>query len=231
MCPRPRFEVIWCGEPSSDQAGLVRAVSFCVPTPEKIPGVKMGLWQVYHVICYQQNLCIVEWPFIVLITTKLICNCLWGLDDTFSLFQVLNWSLPFNFGVLKANSFKTLNLLIYWIVLFYIDIYIYIYIYIYQENWYLSLQTVLDVLTIFNFHSIKILLSYCGLWNKISLLDTLCELNYLKVNDSFIHSIYSIIEGVGCLYQLFICLSIPKWWGSLFVSLCVHHSLYLGQFK
>uniref|UniRef100_A0A2N9HXT1 Uncharacterized protein n=1 Tax=Fagus sylvatica TaxID=28930 RepID=A0A2N9HXT1_FAGSY len=30
-------------EPSSDQTGLVRAVSFCVPTPEKIPGVKMGL--------------------------------------------------------------------------------------------------------------------------------------------------------------------------------------------
>jgi hypothetical protein len=52
-----------------------------------------------------------------------------------------------------------------------------------------------------------------------------------KVNDSFIHSIYSIIEGVGCLCQLFICLSIPKCRGSLFVSLCVHHSLYLGQFK
>jgi hypothetical protein len=30
-------------EPSSDQTDLVRAVSFCVPTPEKIPGVKMGL--------------------------------------------------------------------------------------------------------------------------------------------------------------------------------------------
>uniref|UniRef100_A0A2N9I3Y1 Uncharacterized protein n=1 Tax=Fagus sylvatica TaxID=28930 RepID=A0A2N9I3Y1_FAGSY len=30
-------------KPSSDQTGLVRAVSFCVPTPEKIPGVKMGL--------------------------------------------------------------------------------------------------------------------------------------------------------------------------------------------
>uniref|UniRef100_A0A2N9HZY8 Uncharacterized protein n=1 Tax=Fagus sylvatica TaxID=28930 RepID=A0A2N9HZY8_FAGSY len=30
-------------EPSSDQADLVRAASFCVPTPEKIPGVKMGL--------------------------------------------------------------------------------------------------------------------------------------------------------------------------------------------
>ncbi len=35
--------VISCGESSSDQAGLVRAVSFCVPTPEKIPWVKMGL--------------------------------------------------------------------------------------------------------------------------------------------------------------------------------------------
>jgi hypothetical protein len=30
-------------EPSSDQTGLVRAVSFCAPTLEKIPGVKMGL--------------------------------------------------------------------------------------------------------------------------------------------------------------------------------------------
>jgi hypothetical protein len=30
-------------EPSSEQADLVRVVSFCVPTPEKIPGVKMGL--------------------------------------------------------------------------------------------------------------------------------------------------------------------------------------------
>jgi hypothetical protein len=30
-------------EPSSEQADLVRAASFCVPTPEKIPGVKMGL--------------------------------------------------------------------------------------------------------------------------------------------------------------------------------------------
>uniref|UniRef100_A0A2N9F3W5 Uncharacterized protein n=1 Tax=Fagus sylvatica TaxID=28930 RepID=A0A2N9F3W5_FAGSY len=29
--------------PRQDQAGLVRAVSFCVPTPEKIPRVKMGL--------------------------------------------------------------------------------------------------------------------------------------------------------------------------------------------
>uniref|UniRef100_A0A2N9IRB0 Reverse transcriptase domain-containing protein n=1 Tax=Fagus sylvatica TaxID=28930 RepID=A0A2N9IRB0_FAGSY len=38
MCPRPRFEVIWCDEPSSEQADLVRAASFCVLTPEKIPG-------------------------------------------------------------------------------------------------------------------------------------------------------------------------------------------------
>jgi hypothetical protein len=45
MCPKSHSEVIWRGEPSSDQAGLVRAVSFCVSTPEKIPGVKMGLWQ------------------------------------------------------------------------------------------------------------------------------------------------------------------------------------------
>jgi hypothetical protein len=42
MCPRPRFEVIWCDEPSSDQADLVRAASFCVSTPEKILIVKMG---------------------------------------------------------------------------------------------------------------------------------------------------------------------------------------------
>ena len=45
MCPGPHFEVIWCDEPSSDQAGLVRAVSFCVSIPEKIPWVKMRLWQ------------------------------------------------------------------------------------------------------------------------------------------------------------------------------------------
>ena len=42
-CPRPRFEVICRRGPSSDQAGLVRAVSFCVLTPEKITEVKMGL--------------------------------------------------------------------------------------------------------------------------------------------------------------------------------------------
>ena len=43
MCPGPCSEVIWRGGPSSDQAGLVRAVLFYVPTPEKIPWVKMGL--------------------------------------------------------------------------------------------------------------------------------------------------------------------------------------------
>ena len=43
MCPKPHFEVIRRGEPLSDQAGLVRAVLFCVPRPEKIPGVKIGL--------------------------------------------------------------------------------------------------------------------------------------------------------------------------------------------
>ena len=41
--PGPVFEVIFHGGPSSDQAGLVRVASFCVPTPEKIPWVKMGL--------------------------------------------------------------------------------------------------------------------------------------------------------------------------------------------
>ena len=43
MCPRPCSEVIWCDKPSSDQADLVRAASFCVSTPEKIPREKMGL--------------------------------------------------------------------------------------------------------------------------------------------------------------------------------------------
>jgi hypothetical protein len=43
MCPGPCSEVIWCGGSLSDQAGLIRAVLFCVPTPEKIPWVKMGL--------------------------------------------------------------------------------------------------------------------------------------------------------------------------------------------
>uniref|UniRef100_A0A2N9HYF8 Aminotransferase-like plant mobile domain-containing protein n=1 Tax=Fagus sylvatica TaxID=28930 RepID=A0A2N9HYF8_FAGSY len=32
----------WSNLPSSDQAGSIRAASFYVPTPEKIPGVKMG---------------------------------------------------------------------------------------------------------------------------------------------------------------------------------------------
>jgi hypothetical protein len=41
-CPGPRFEIICRDKPSSDQADLVRATSFCVSTPEKIPGVKMG---------------------------------------------------------------------------------------------------------------------------------------------------------------------------------------------
>ena len=128
---------------------------------------------------------------------------MWGLDDTVSSFQVLNWFVLFNFVVLKANGYKTLKLLIYWIVLFYICIY--------KENWYFSLQALLDFLTIFTFHSIKILLSYCVLQNKISLLNTLCELNYLKVNNSHVHSIYSIIEGLGCLGQLFICLYDRQW--------------------
>jgi hypothetical protein len=43
MCPGPCSEVIWCDKPSSDQAALVRAASFCMPTPEKIPWVKMRL--------------------------------------------------------------------------------------------------------------------------------------------------------------------------------------------
>jgi hypothetical protein len=34
---------IRCGKASSNHAGSVRAVPFCVPTPEKIPWVKMGL--------------------------------------------------------------------------------------------------------------------------------------------------------------------------------------------
>uniref|UniRef100_A0A2N9FC10 Aminotransferase-like plant mobile domain-containing protein n=1 Tax=Fagus sylvatica TaxID=28930 RepID=A0A2N9FC10_FAGSY len=40
--PDLRFESIWCDEPSSEQADLVRAASFCVPTPEKIPGMGSG---------------------------------------------------------------------------------------------------------------------------------------------------------------------------------------------
>ena len=43
MCPGPRFGVICRGGPSSGQAGLVRAISFCVPTPEKILWVKNGV--------------------------------------------------------------------------------------------------------------------------------------------------------------------------------------------
>ena len=39
------LRVIGCGEPSSEQAGLVRAILFCVSTPEKISWAKMGLWQ------------------------------------------------------------------------------------------------------------------------------------------------------------------------------------------
>uniref|UniRef100_A0A2N9FT26 Uncharacterized protein n=1 Tax=Fagus sylvatica TaxID=28930 RepID=A0A2N9FT26_FAGSY len=42
MCPGPCSEVIWCDKPSSDQAALVRAASFCMPTPEKIPWVSAG---------------------------------------------------------------------------------------------------------------------------------------------------------------------------------------------
>ena len=43
MCPGPRFEVICHGGPSSNQVDLVRAASFWVPTPEKIPWVKKWL--------------------------------------------------------------------------------------------------------------------------------------------------------------------------------------------
>uniref|UniRef100_A0A2N9FW66 Uncharacterized protein n=1 Tax=Fagus sylvatica TaxID=28930 RepID=A0A2N9FW66_FAGSY len=40
MCLGPSsWEYLMRDEPSSDQAGLVRAASFCVPTPEKIPGL------------------------------------------------------------------------------------------------------------------------------------------------------------------------------------------------
>ena len=42
MCLEPCFEVICRGGPSSNQVGLVWAVSFCVPTPKKILQVKMG---------------------------------------------------------------------------------------------------------------------------------------------------------------------------------------------
>ena len=36
---------IWCGEASPSHAGSARAIPFCVPTPEKVLWVKMGLWQ------------------------------------------------------------------------------------------------------------------------------------------------------------------------------------------
>ena len=39
------LRLFWCGGHSSGQAGSVGATSFCVPTPEKFPGVKMELWQ------------------------------------------------------------------------------------------------------------------------------------------------------------------------------------------
>ena len=41
----PILRLFWCGEPSTDQVGSVRAASFYMPTPEKISGVKIGLWQ------------------------------------------------------------------------------------------------------------------------------------------------------------------------------------------
>ena len=43
--PDPVLRLFWCGEPLSNQASSVRVASFYVPTPEKIPRVKMGLWQ------------------------------------------------------------------------------------------------------------------------------------------------------------------------------------------
>ena len=43
--PDPILRLFCCGEPSSDQVGSVRVASFHMPTPEKIQGVKMGLWQ------------------------------------------------------------------------------------------------------------------------------------------------------------------------------------------
>uniref|UniRef100_A0A2N9HCR5 Uncharacterized protein n=1 Tax=Fagus sylvatica TaxID=28930 RepID=A0A2N9HCR5_FAGSY len=42
MYPGPCSEVIWCGGPSSDRVGSVRAVSFCVPIPEKISWVALS---------------------------------------------------------------------------------------------------------------------------------------------------------------------------------------------
>ena len=42
MRPGPCSEVILCDKPLSDQADLVRAALFCVPTPEKIQREKIG---------------------------------------------------------------------------------------------------------------------------------------------------------------------------------------------
>ena len=63
---------------------LLFVLDKCLPPTTSMAGLVLCkqayLWfLVYHVICYQHNLCTVEWPFIVLITTKLICNCLWGV--------------------------------------------------------------------------------------------------------------------------------------------------------
>ena len=41
----PVLRVFWVWWTISGRLGLVRATSFCVPTPEKIPGIKIGLWQ------------------------------------------------------------------------------------------------------------------------------------------------------------------------------------------
>ena len=40
----PVLRVFWVWWTISGRLGLVRATSFCVLTPEKIPGIKIGLW-------------------------------------------------------------------------------------------------------------------------------------------------------------------------------------------
>ena len=42
--PGPVLRFFQYGRSLSDQNGSVQVASFCVPTPEKIPGVKIGLW-------------------------------------------------------------------------------------------------------------------------------------------------------------------------------------------
>ena len=43
--PGPVLRFFWCGGSLSGLAGSIQVISFCVPTPEKIQGIKIRLWQ------------------------------------------------------------------------------------------------------------------------------------------------------------------------------------------